>query len=78
MNSNNFFVQLIVRFLSKNPKFFKYIQVISIVLIAASAALNAIPTTSVPPVFVWLKSNVVWISGIVATIIAQLPNQTSK
>lgn len=78
MNSNNFFIDLIVRFLSKNPKFFRYIQIASIVLIAVSAALNTLPTDSVPPVLSWLKSNVVWVSGIVATIIAQLPNKDAK
>jgi len=76
--SNNFFIDLIVRFLSKNPKFFKYIQIASITLIALSAGLNALPSDAVPPFLTWLKSNVVWVSGIVATIIAQLPNQTPK
>jgi len=78
MNSNNFFIDLIVRFLSKNPKFFKYIQIASIALVALSAGLNALPSGSVPPFLAWLKSNVVWVSGIVATVIAQLPNQTPK
>ena len=76
MNSNNFFVSLIVRLLSKNPKFFKYIQLASLVLIAVSAGLNALPADSVPPFLAVFKSNVVWVSGIVSLIMAQLPNKT--
>ena len=78
MNSNNFFIDLIVRLLSKNPKFFKWIQIGAIVLAAISGALNALPSDSVPPFLVWLKSSVVWVSSVVAIIIAQLPNQTPK
>ena len=72
--NNNFFIDLIVRLLSKNPKFFKIIQITAIVLAAVSGALNALPEGSVPPFLSWLKSSVVWVSAIVAAIIAQLPN----
>jgi len=77
MSSNNFFIQLIVRFFSANPKFFKWVQLAALILTAVSAGLNALPADSVPPFIGVLKSNVVWISGIVTMILAQLPNKTT-
>lgn len=73
MLPNNFFIQLLARLLSGKPKFFKWIQIASVALGALSAALNFLPADFTPPFLEGLKSNVVWVSSIVAAIIAQLP-----
>lgn len=74
--SSNFFAELLVRFFSGNPKFFKIIQVVALVVTALSAALNTLPTDSVPSWLTWVKGTVVWVSGIVTVILAQLPNKS--
>jgi hypothetical protein len=75
--NNNFFIELIVRLFTKNPKFFKVIQFIALFLAALSAGLqygvdNHVP---LPSSISWLQNSVVWISSIVAAVIAQFPNQ---
>ena len=73
---NNFFIDLIVRLFSKNPKFFKWIQAASIILLAISGALNALPPDFTPSWLAWVKDSTVWVASIVAAILAQLPNKS--
>lgn len=75
--NQKFFAQLIVRLGKTNPKFFKIIQFIAIGLGAVSAGIGYIDTTgaALPSWFSWLGNHEVWISSLVAAILAQLPNK---
>jgi tetrahydromethanopterin S-methyltransferase subunit C len=76
MNTKNFFAELISRLFSKNPSFFKYIQLAAIVLGIVSKVLDAIKDSGVtlPEWIAPLSSVIVQVSSVVAVIIAQLPN----
>lgn len=77
MNNQNFFVELLKRLFSKNPKFFKWIQIAAIVLGAASVLFSFLESQSVnlPGWMDVISAAVVKILAAITLLIAQLPNQ---
>lgn len=77
MKQKNFLLELLVRLSTKNPKFFRILQVIALILGALSAALVYLVDQSqvaLPGFITWLQDSTVWVSSLVALILAQLPN----
>lgn len=76
MNSNNFWIQLIKRFFSSNPKFFKYIQYVSLAISAITGLPELLGYLGIPLTGIWLTfaNKAIALSGIIAAVIAQLPN----
>lgn len=70
-----FLAELAARLLSKNPKFFKYIQVLSAIIVALSALIDQLHAGGIVlPAWVdALSATAVKIGGITAIIISQLP-----
>jgi len=77
MNNQNFFVELLKRIFSKNPKFFKWIQIAAIVLGALSVLFSFLESQSINlPGWAEVVSNaVVKVLAAVTLLLAQLPNQ---
>lgn len=72
----NFLLELLKRLTTNNPKFFKIIQVIALVIGAASAALIYLEGKIELPSWTSHLANVeVIVNSIVAVILSQLPNQ---
>ena len=73
-----FLANLLVRLAKDNPKDFKYIQIAAVILGAISAAFTYIDGLKVvlPSGLSFIESRTVWISSIVAIVIAQLPNKS--
>lgn len=78
MNNNNFFIELIARFLTKNPKFFRILQLVALILGGLSAGLTYVVNQNVelPGIISWLQNTVVQIVALVTLILAQLPNES--
>ncbi|RWZ86782.1 MAG: hypothetical protein EO766_13325 [Hydrotalea sp. AMD] len=76
MNSSNFWIQLIERLFSSNPKFFKYIQYVSLAISAITGLPDLLGYFGIHLTGTWLvfENKIIAISGIVAALIAQLPN----
>lgn len=76
----NFFADLIVRLLSGKPQFFTTIQRVAAALAIISFAIDKLNTSGVilPGWVATVGSSVVWISSIVAAVIAQLPVKDFK
>lgn len=76
--TNPFLIDLIKRIAKDNPRFFKIIQLVAVGVGAVSAAFSFIDKThtALPPWLCWLEHSEVWVSSIVAAILAQLPNST--
>ena len=74
-----FLSELVSRLFSKNPKFFKYVQLISVVLGALSAVVVYLQSVgiSLPGLFTAFGNINVIVSSVVATILSQLPNDTT-
>lgn len=74
---NTFFIELLKRFLAKNPKFFKTLQIIAIALGAISGVLSFLQAQNIdlPSWFAWLSDTVVKVVSLVTIILAQLPNE---
>lgn len=77
MNKQNFWAEFLLRVTKKNPRFFDLIQVAAAIVAGASVTLQMIyPNPAMAPNAVaWLDSSSAWISGVVAIVIAQLPNK---
>jgi hypothetical protein len=72
----NFIAELLVRLFKGKPKFFHYVQVAAIVIGALAASLDYLKGQDVNiPYLSVIGNSVVYISSIVAAIIAQLPNK---
>lgn len=69
-----FIAELITRLFGKTPKFFKWIQIISLSITVITASLNALINSGyeLPVTFNQLVLKVISICGIVATVISQL------
>jgi hypothetical protein len=72
-----FFLDLVNRFLTNNPKFFKVIQVISVVIAAVTGLPLFIEQIGVvlPETITVLSNKIIAIASVVAALIAQLPNK---
>lgn len=75
---SKFVAELVSRLFSKNPKFFDYIQIASVVLGSLSAVVAYLQSTGVdlPGVFTAFGNVNVLVSSVIATILAQLPNDS--
>jgi hypothetical protein len=71
-----FLAELMSRLFHKNPKFFKVLQVISLVVGAAAALAMYLQSQGValPKLFELVGNINVFVSSVVALIMAQLPN----
>ena len=74
-----FLAEFVSRLFHKNPKFFKVVQVISLVVGGAAAVVMYLQSNGVvlPKLFEIVGHVNVVVSSIVATILAQLPNDTT-
>lgn len=74
MQVTDFLVDLVKRFLAKSPKFFKWIQVISLVTALVTGLPDLLETVGIvlPEKFAILQNKAVAIAALVATFIAQL------
>jgi Na+/glutamate symporter len=80
MMNQNFLVEIISRLMTKNPRFFKKLQVASVVLGGLSAVVMYLKSSGMYPVPAWLEvldSMTVLVASVIATVIAQLPNDSS-
>lgn len=77
MTNDNLFVQFLQRLFTANPKFFKYVQYMSIVIAAISFLMDAFHQfgAAVPAWLQWLNTSAIKVSAITAIIMAQLPNK---
>lgn len=77
MNKQNFWIDLVSRFFSDNPKFFKYIQYVSIVVAAITGLPELIGYFGITLSGKWLvfENKTLAIAAIVAAFIAKLPNK---
>lgn len=75
-----FLAELVTRLFSKNPKFFTKIQLISLIVGGLSGLVWYLKSINVevPGLFAVLDNVTVMVSSVVALIMAQLPNDTSK
>ncbi len=73
-----FVTELVSRLLSKNPKFFDKIQVVSIVVGAVSTLVHYLQSSGVelPKLFAALDNLTVVVTSVITIILAQLPNDT--
>jgi len=78
MKKNNFFIDLIIRLGSKNPKFFRYIQYVSIGIAAVTSIPELLEFLGIPIAgnLLILQNKTLTICAILSAIIAQLPNET--
>lgn len=78
MNPNNFWLQLIQRLSSDNPKFFKYIMWASLACSAITGIPELLDFFGVHLTGVWavLENKSLAVAGLVAALIAKLPNNT--
>lgn len=70
---------MISRLMTKNPSFFRKVQVASVVLGALSAVVMYLKSSGLYPVPAWLEvldSATVLVGSVVATVMAQLPNDS--
>lgn len=76
MQTNNFFTDLVKRFLTKNPKFFRYIQIGAAVLIVLSQVFTFLTGQNVvlPGWAVVISAGVTKAIAWTALIVAQFPN----
>lgn len=77
----DFLVQLVKRFLAKTPKFFKILQVLSIVLAIVTGLPSLLESAGIvlPAALSVLASKVISIASIVAAFITQLTaTETAK
>jgi xanthine/uracil permease len=72
---NQFLADLAARLLSRNPKFFKYIQILSAAIVALSALIDQLHASGIAlPAWVEaLSATAVKVGGITAIIVSQLP-----
>lgn len=77
MTNDNLFVQFLQRLFTANPKFFKYVQYVSIVIAAISFLMDAFHQFGavVPTWLEWLNTTAVKVGAFIAIIMAQLPNK---
>lgn len=80
MQQTNFWISLIDRLLTSNPKFFKYIQWVSIVVAAITGlpGLLAWLHISVPDVILPFYNKTIAAAAFAAAVIARLPNEDKK
>lgn len=74
-----FILELISRLFSKNPKFFKIIQVISAIIAIITGLPEYLTSLGIvlPDNLITLENKTIAIASIVAMIIAQFPTQES-
>lgn len=74
-----FLAELVTRLFSKNPKFFDYVQVISLVAGGLSGLVFYLQSVGVdmPELFKVLGNAHVLVSSVVTIILAQLPNDSN-
>jgi protein-S-isoprenylcysteine O-methyltransferase Ste14 len=77
MDKKLFFVQMVQRFLRKNPKFFQIIQYISVGVMALSFLIDFLQSSNInlPAWVSWLGDFSIKIGAITALLMGQLPNQ---
>lgn len=73
-----FVTEFVSRLLSKNPKFFDKIQLVSIVVGAVSTLVHYLQSSGVelPKLFAALDNLTVVATSVITIILAQLPNDT--
>lgn len=73
--SPNFFAQLLQRFIAPTSRFFKIIQLLALIVAAASTVLTDIVASGVivlPDWLAWLQSNITVVGSWLAAFMAQL------
>lgn len=72
----NFLSDLISRIGKNNPIFFKIVQGVAVGVGAVSAGFSYFDKTqtALPAWLQWLEHSEVWVSSLVTTVVAQLPN----
>lgn len=77
MNSTNFWVNLIQRLFTSNPKFFKWIQWVSLAVAAITGLPDFLAFLGINLTGNWLifENKSLAIAAFVAAIIARLPNK---
>lgn len=75
-----FLAELVTRLFSKNPKFFDKVQLISLLVAGLSGLTIYLKSVGVelPGLFKVLENVNVAVTSVVAIILAQLPNDSSK
>lgn len=74
-------MEMLTRLMTNNPKFFKKVQIASLVLGAVTAVVMYLKSSGLYPVPAWLEildSTSVLVGSAIATVMAQLPNDTPK
>jgi hypothetical protein len=76
MNPSNFWVEFIKRLLSDNPKFFKYIQWVSLAVSAITGLPELLTYFGVHLTGYWLtfENKTLAACGLVALLLSRLPN----
>jgi hypothetical protein len=75
-----FLAELANRLFSKNPKFFYHVQLISLFVGGVSGLVHYLQSIGIelPKLFAALDNVTVVVSSVIAIILAQLPNDSSK
>jgi hypothetical protein len=75
-----FLAELATRLFSKNPKFFDHVQLISLFVGGLSGLVHYLQTLGIemPKLFAVLDNATVMITSVIAIILAQLPNDSTK